>query len=135
MKVYVVIQGEYSNYRIEAIFRKKKDADGYIKDSTDGPYEIPSVEIWDLFKNYKKVSMPLGYQTFRIYMTRDGTVSDYSDRVANTEELAVEFISEVEGGLKATRIVVVCRAKNKEHAIKITNEHRVQFIAENKWGI
>lgn len=134
MKVYVVVKGEYSDYRIEAIFRKKKDADGYIKDSTDGLYDIPSVEIWDLFKNYKKVSMPLGYQTFCIYMDRDGTVSDCADRVANTEKLVVKIISEV-SSFKDTQIVVVCRAKNKEHAIKITNEHRVQFIAENKWDI
>lgn len=49
-KVYIVTDGEYSDYHIEACFSTKKKAQQYIKNAkkVQGKYYDPDIEEWDL---------------------------------------------------------------------------------------
>lgn len=49
-KIYVVTDGEYSDYHIEACFSTKKKAQQYIKNvkKVQGKYYDPDIEEWDL---------------------------------------------------------------------------------------
>lgn len=49
-KIYVVTDGEYSDYHIEACFSTKKKAQQYIKNAkkVQGKYYDPDIEEWDL---------------------------------------------------------------------------------------
>lgn len=52
-KIYVVTDGEYSDYHIEACFSTKKKAQEYIKNSkkVNGKYYDPDIEEWELDSN------------------------------------------------------------------------------------
>lgn len=52
-KVYIVTEGEYSDYQIEACFSTKKKAQEYIKNSkkVQGKYYYPDIEEWELDSN------------------------------------------------------------------------------------
>ena len=52
-KVYVVTDGEYSDYHIESCFSTKKKAQQYIKNAkrVQGKYYDPDIEEWDLDSN------------------------------------------------------------------------------------
>ena len=52
-KVYIVTDGEYSGYHIEACFSTKKKAQEYIKNSkkVNGKYYYPDIEEWELDSN------------------------------------------------------------------------------------
>lgn len=52
-KVYIVTEGEYSDYRIEACFSTKKKAQEYIKNNKkiQSKYYYPNIEEWDLDSN------------------------------------------------------------------------------------
>ena len=49
-KVYIVTEGEYSDYRIEACFSTKKKAQEYVKNAEKirSSYYYPYIEEWDL---------------------------------------------------------------------------------------
>ena len=52
-KIYVVTEGEYSDYHIEACFSTKKKAQEYIKNSkkVHESYYYPGIEEWELDSN------------------------------------------------------------------------------------
>lgn len=52
-KIYVVTEGEYSDYHIEACFSTKKKAQEYIKNSkkVNGSYYYPDIEEYELDSN------------------------------------------------------------------------------------
>lgn len=52
-KIYVVTDGEYSDYHIEACFSTKKKAQEYIKNAkkVNGSYYDPNIEKWELDSN------------------------------------------------------------------------------------
>lgn len=59
-KVYIVTEGDYSDYHIEACFTTKEKAEEFIKNSKkvedDGWYK-PGIEVWDLDTNTEIVNV------------------------------------------------------------------------------
>lgn len=102
-KVYVVTQGEYSDYRIIGLFSSKDKADQLIASYPPSCYSgQPRVEEYEL----DKVGIPKGERLFRVSIC-------------------------VEGGVG--RMETYVWAKDKQHAAKIANERRVQTIANSTW--
>lgn len=66
-KVYIVTEGDYSDYHIEACFTTKEQAEEYIKNSKkveDSSWYKPSIEEWDLDEGTKIVKVIDLYMTF-----------------------------------------------------------------------
>ncbi len=127
MKAYIVTSGSYSDYKIEAVFLKKKDAEKYIYNlHGDCAYEDPpEIEEWDIGENVKK-KRPYWFGA----MNRDGSIRVIHP-TGNVKDEYIEF--NYHPLAEYTYISFTIDAKSKEHAIKIINEKRVQIIASGMW--
>lgn len=127
-KIYVVTAGDYSDYRIVAMFSTKKLAQSFIDSfAASTVYDrFNDVEEYEL--NPFKSDLSAGRKPYIVRMCKDGQVkqvklveaSDFhqSDRYSYGNEINIS-----------------CFANDETHAIKIANERRVQIIAMNRWGI
>jgi hypothetical protein len=122
MKVYVVTSGRYSDYRIEAIFKKKSDAVTLASVLSDGN----EVEEWTV--NTRRI-IPL----WSIWMKKSGDLDeDYGSPTADIEEMGETegiYTSEYE---ETGHFVIL--ADTMKRAIKIANERRTIILANNLWG-
>lgn len=136
--IYIVTDGSYSDYKICGVFddpelaKEFQDAGGYenIEEfplNPTHPYFQQLKEGWDVFevvmqKNGDTLECQIANRRYIDWkLPRFGWVNYYYDRG--------DLRNSPDGYLDATVL-----ARNEEHAIKIVNEKRVQFIAENKWG-
>lgn len=139
-KVYIVTIGEYSDYKILAIFSTKERAGEYIrlfveKGNWAGKGEIEEypVDQWKDFANIKKDKV--GYL---VIMTKEGKmVNVYKNYVYDNlkefkNHINKKYSFQKMGKYKGSLHILVL-AKNEQHAIKIANEKRVQLIANNLW--
>ena len=125
-KIYIVTEGEWSDYHICAPFSKEKDAILFTK-KFKNKHTAFNIEEWIVDnENFKK------YDIYFIRMKKNGDVDecelenrDYNYRC--TMEKRISF--DVSGNM-----FVSVFAKNEKHAIKIVNEKRIQILAENNWG-
>ena len=128
-KIYIVTQGEYSDYRICGVFDDKDLAGKFITSFNSPSYhDVMMIEEWNL--NPYAPELKEGHKPFFVRMKKNGDTIEIElrdapygfDGGATTEKFDM---------LK--NIQVYCFAKDKQHAVKITNERRVQLIALNKW--
>ena len=130
-KVYIVTSGEYSDYRINAVFSSRKLAEKYIELQTRVGYwyfEVPRIEeytldelpIYPKEKSHYRVSLELGTGNL---LDIDLTNLD-SDKVLN--------FTVVNRSDKANEIWVYCWAKDEEHAKKIAYDVRTKVLAEKE---
>ncbi len=123
-KVYIVTQGSYSDYRIVGVFDTKERAELFIESF------YGRIEVYDLNPHEEKLSN--GYKSYRVYMDEKGSTEEYGVSVGNgkSDDCWFADYNQVDG------VVIVCNvwAKDEKHAIKITNEKRIQHIANNTWG-
>lgn len=128
--IYIVTDGEYSDYKICGVFddpqlaKEFQDAGGYddIKDYPVNPYVFQLREGWNVWL---------------LQMLKNGdTVYCKENNTYLYWRLPIfEFLKEPGGfSVKEWFLDATVLARDKEHAIKIVNEKRAQFIAENKWG-
>lgn len=130
MKVWVVMSGEYSDTQFAAVFSTEELANEFIdrmnKDRHYGGYYWSGgpVEVDEYLPQMRD-----GYRFYRVSMKKDGssTVKDEGEGLTDAETWS-RFDSCV-----SPKLIVCCRAKDKEHAAKIANEKRVQIIAANEW--
>ncbi len=140
----LVTSGEYSDYRVRGVFSSKEKADSFKKD-------FPG-EFWnddELIELDKRIVVPAGRKPFYIEMCRDGKVGEIKEKrldldiaeETNKERERIWFIDWVwvEGKRLSLangeeRLCAYFWAKDKQHAVKIANEKRVQIIAMNQWG-
>jgi len=140
-KVYIVTIGEYSDYKILAVFSTKEQAEEYIKLfierefwSDRGMIEEYLIDQWEDFANIKKDKT--GYY---VIMTKEGkTVDIFQPHVYDNIEdfkdhINKKYYFQEMGSYKGSLHISVL-AKSEQHAIKIANEKRVQLIANNLWG-
>ena len=120
-KIYVVTNGEYSDYRICGLFSTRSKAK-YAKDklfATSNP-----IETWALDKAPKT---PPGKFKFQVCMDKEGN--------SEVKHISVENffpIGQVPYG-DNERMVFRMWARDKRHAVKIANEKRTRLIANNEW--
>ena len=121
-KVYVVTDGEYSDYHICAIFSTLPKAQAYREEFDYG--DIEPIEVDD---------PEVGQGFFRVEMARSGAVV-HIDHEEGKEKACFYFskLLPSEGSFTSLRCVV--ETDDKERAIKVVNEKRVQLIALGLWG-
>ena len=131
-KVYIVTAGDYSSYRICAVFSTKAKAEEYIAEaaraSKDKGRDFNPIEEYELDLYEDKHP---GLYPWRVHMEKDGSTKGFQSWQMSfpfDADYSFEFLRHETECLRND-----CWAKDKDHAIKITNELRVRLIADNQW--
>lgn len=135
--LYAVSRGSYSDYGVVAIFSTKEKAEEYMLFVPSDDYN--DIETYELDPGVVD-KIRKGYSPWFVIMLRDGTteevrrqeVSSYSIGSSAWIHRRSTLPSRVQHSLPDC-IVVHTMAKSEEHAVKIANEKRVQFIANGEW--
>ena len=127
MKLYVVTSGQYSDYHIVAIFTDKKAANKYNK-------EMLLSENTVLTMNSDVVpKTPVGLYPYFVEMKYDGTVVSVLRKSSEYFNDPWAYVTDYGRRDAINQMQSYVWAKNKKHAIKITNEKRTIMIAKNEW--
>lgn len=128
-KVYVLTRGSYSDYSIVGIFSTRGKADAFknVINCVDGYNDL---EEWELDSDAPN-KIRRGYSIWTVLMLRNGRVQHVS-RNKQPEWYDVYCVTKPPHIWKRTLYALVW-AKTSTYAIKIANEYRAQFIANNQW--
>ena len=129
-KVYLLVSGEYSDYGIESVFSTEERAKEAMEAYRLGNHSDYRIEEWDLdpVDGTQHLSkLRAGYRLYMAAMDFDGNNSYCHE--ANFLH-GTRTCTYVRGDLKAM-LSVMCWAKSREHATKITNERRTKLKALN----
>lgn len=138
-KVWAIEQGSYSDYHIVGVFSSRENAQRVIDALPEERHEPPSLVEWDLDPAVDELNQ--GLRIFHVLMRKDGTVEKCKQREFGTYNLDEEHWvwkrSEARAYQGTPEAVDVLNssvwARDTEHAIKIVNEVRAQWIAEGKF--
>lgn len=129
--VWVVEQGEYSDYRVVGVFSSKEAAERACAFMTSD-YSKPEVAEWALDPGASELNQ--GMAIWSVHMTREGRTERYQ---------MVEAPFSLESYFRIWRrsahsdlpdvIAAQVWATDGTHAIKIVNEKRAEWIALGKW--
>jgi len=163
MKIYAVAQGDYSDYRIEAMFtdlEKAKDycrlnnpgaEDGYGEfDSGKGYAYTPDFRIEEYDTDPEVPTVPKDLFGFNVFMSRDGetaVVHTHSIITAQRYRHKISFVKPRQGRTsfydrsnaeeqrlnEVEYMQTMVLARDKAHAIKIASEKRAQILALGRW--
>ena len=137
--VWVVEDGEYSDYRVVGVFTTLESARLVVDAITAGEsYSRPTIAEWALDPAIEDLNA--GRNQWLVYMLKNGDTERVERRNLSSYDLA--------GGIriwkrskaaayKGTGVPDVLDATvwatDSQHAIKIVNEHRLQMIAAGKF--
>lgn len=126
--VFLVTRGDYSDYRVCAVFTEKALAEKYIDSFKGNSYEEFRIENYTL--NPYQYELKNDYKPFFLRMTKEGNCTEI-----NVKDSSYGFEDEdIDVGFDIHKnMYISIFAKDETHAIKIANEKRVQLIAENRW--
>lgn len=124
MKIYVVTQGSYVDYRIITATTDEEVANKIAKKFSDS-WDGASVEVYEDAELYMK---PVFYVSFK----QNGDVHEICDESSSI--YYYNNINECDFEVDGKRVYAVVQADNEEHAIKIASEKRAEFLAR-KAGI
>jgi hypothetical protein len=114
-KIYIVTNGHYSDYRIQAVFSNKEDADTYKEQ-----FNLDNVEEWDL-------DLPKNNWTYTfVKMDKEG-------RIMNIEQNNWKHFPYISFDVEKN-IMMDVQTADRDRAIKVLNEKRTQAIALGIWG-
>jgi hypothetical protein len=122
---YVVTTGEYSDYRVVAVFTTRESAEKYVGLWPDRYADCNDPRIEEYLLD-EVPGLPPGKVLYRVLFDRDG------NSVAKHEP-PTEYMSGVRPYGDGKTMVTYCWARDSEHAVKIANERRVQTIAAGEW--
>lgn len=139
MKIYVVTDGEYSEYHIEAVFTDKAKAERYA--------EVYAAKVEEYDSDPEGPSVPPGMRVYQLAMNSVGEVAEVEhvsyDEVLFDDQFVSGPMYPDEPDVFRFRfgdetsprwgIKFACLARSEEHAVKIVNEWRIQMLAENRW--
>lgn len=141
--IYAVSSGEYSDYRITALFSTRDLAQAYIDavKRPDGYSDFNDIEEYELDPDTADL-MRRGFSVWNVLMLHDGTVervgrSDNS--LYDVQDAPSHYIwpRSTAPGYKGTGAVDGLQskvwAKTEKAAVKIVNEKRLQMIASGEW--
>jgi hypothetical protein len=117
--IYAVESGEYSGYRVDALFSSQELAELWLQNYGSSDSAIREFELDPNITQLKE-----GLWMWYVWMTEDGDTRSVGKDVNFTGEGL--YISGY--GLR-----VVTYATSEQHAVKIANEKRIQIIARNLW--
>jgi len=127
-KVYVITKGEYSDYRICAIYSNKEKAEGMVNLFSD-EWAQATIEEWplDIFPSLDKIR-------YIVFVRKNGDVANIitrRDELLSAKDFKNYVVDwEGEGGW-----VFQIWAKDEKHAIKIAGEWRRKLLSEEKAGV
>ena len=130
--IYIVTSGNYSDYSIVGVFDSEENAKSFIESSSDTSndersyFDYMEIEEHDLNPGIKQIRKGLKYYGAR--MDREGNTESVEVRAPETRERSISYTYD------KTLMNSYCYAKDKKHAIKITNERRIQILARNEWA-
>lgn len=126
--VFLVTRGDYSDYRVCAVFTEKSLAEKYIDSFKINSCEEFRIEIYQL--NPFSFELKNDYKPFFLRMKRDGECTEIyvSDSPYGFENENIDIGFDIHKNM-----YISIFAKDETHAIKIANEKRVQLIAEDLW--
>lgn len=148
--VWVVEQGEYSDYRVVGVFSSEANARRIAADAintraaTDAysthMAEGATVAEWPLDPAVEELRQ--GYSPYIVVMLEDGTI----ERISRSDVSGYEVAGEVSMWRRTKAPAYIGRdipdalmatiwAKDETHAIKIANEHRARLIASGEWAV
>jgi len=156
MIIYIVTSGEYSDYRIQAVFTDPEKAKNFCRlhnpKGENGVDEVkttvngrtftycPDFNIEDYETDPDIPTAPKGLFGFIVHLSKCGEVSEVMDtNIAYVQSktdihvfsMGCSFKRRV---FKDTPYMTICvLAKDAHHAVKIANEKRAQLIAYNLW--
>ena len=120
MKVYLVTQGDYSDYRVQAVFSTKDEAESYAK-IISREYEEAKVETWGMDEKLPLMRGEAVAVTVVMDMEGNSTVTTSNDPVIDE---CTWYLQTHPEPVRVTRI-----GRTPEHVAKIANEFRVQILA------
>lgn len=137
--IYAVNSGDYSDYRVDALFSSKKLAEEHMASIPDNSYnEIEEFQldppIVDLLKR--------GYSVWNVHMLKNGDterVERTNNEKWNITDVPTHNIWErtkaraYQGKDIQDILTSMVWAKTEKAAVKIVNEKRVQMIANGEW--
>jgi len=119
-EIYVITEGEYSDYHICGVFENKELAEEVAK-ATGGQVE-------EFMLNPLSSRPSKDYSLWSVYMEYNG-----DSHVDKTNIVYAARVGDIHIDMLTLKLHVTCWAKDKQHAIKIANEKRVQLIANGEW--
>lgn len=137
--IYAVTSGEYSDYRIVALFSTPELAREFMAAVPD--YDYNKIKEFELNPNTADL-IRRGYSVWSVHMLRDGTTERVSRQDVGTYEVSnighriwrrTEAPAYKGKGIPDILTSMVW-AKSEEGAVKIVNEHRAQMIANGQWN-
>ena len=129
--IWVIEQGEYSDYRVVGLFSSKRNADlvaQHINSNTTNERMLATVSEWLLDPAVSELNA--GLSRFEVSMCLDGTVQQCDNYDIKFGSFGVDSHVEVWGS--GTYVHAVVWAKDSTHAMKIVNEQRLQMIASGQ---
>lgn len=135
MKVHIVTEGEYSDYHIVGVFSTECRAKKFVGDDPDNESDI---EEWEVNPKYPD-EYNKGLDLWRLWMYRDGRSVDVR-KLDRKLEVGESYLK-LDNHYPNRKLMPVGEsilygyvwAKDEKHAVKITNEKRVQLIANGGW--
>lgn len=129
--VWVVEQGEYSDYSVVGVFSSMADAELCAKRAGGGA----SVDEWPLDPCVDELRA--GKTLFSVHMGRDGETlwaePSYLHHSISAGPAAKVITGWYRGESQRVYLDWQGWAKDKKHAVKIANEHRTRMIANGEW--
>lgn len=139
--LWVVEQGEYSDYRVVGIFSSEENAQRIADaiNKTRG-HNDATVSRWLLDPGIDELRQ--GFTPFLVDMREDGTVERSEQWEISGYELAgyahmwrrAKAPAYKGNPDKPDILQTLVWARDQVHAIKITNEHRLRMIASGEWA-
>ena len=133
--VYIVTSGEYSDYRIVAVFSSRYRANKFLsvnKGTKLWSWQKESIETYPLDPEFWVPPDNLKY--FEVGMYRDGSIKDVGQRYSNPFNNKYNSEYKITGKYGGEIYLSWCGwTKSKKHAIKCANEVRAQTVANNEW--
>jgi hypothetical protein len=116
MKIYMVTDGCYSDFRVEALYSKKELADEHVRRLDSGDASVEEMEL----------DQPIPDILINVSMAADGTVT-------NTYRDVGDKFGFARYSYRNRTFNWRVKTDDKERAIKVVNEKRAQIIAANVW--
>lgn len=136
--IWVIEQGEYSDYRVVGVFTSKENAESVKSAINHGSYDDATVAEWELDPCVDEINK--GYNPFIVIMLKDGTVERCDQRELSGYSLSTSAwvwrrteAPAYKGKGIPDALNANVLARNSKHAIKIANELRTKMIATGEW--
>jgi len=126
-EVYIVVDGYYSDYRIEAVFSTKELAQGYV-DIYDKASKWGGDKRIEEYNLDEPVKLELGLD---VRIAKDGSVANvFLVVIKDNNNVGFKFFD-----LDTPKnLAWIVATEDKERAIKVVNEKRTQILALGIWG-